>query len=100
MENPLTRREENICKAIEACRTLIKTLSDPSISPLEREAGHILAKALRIQVEALGLLENPEVQRFLEVQQETRPIVMVKRFPQDFPSVSESGLPAAAAAGH
>jgi hypothetical protein len=51
-------------------------------------------------VEALGLLENPEVQRFLEVQQETRPIVMVKRFPQDFPSVSESGLPAAAAAGH
>ncbi len=76
--------QTNINKAIEACRMLIKTLSNPHIQPLEREAGHVLARALRIQVEVLGLLENPEVQAFLYVQEATRPLYTVRRFPQDF----------------
>jgi hypothetical protein len=89
-------RESNILKAVEACRALIKTLCDPSISPLEREAGHILAQALRLQVEALGVLDNPDVKRFLEIEQ-TRPMVKVKRFPQDFQLRDDgAGLPASA----
>lgn len=84
MFDPNLDRASHITKAIDACRTLIKTLCDPTVPPLEREAGHILAKALRLQVEALGLLDDPEVKRFLVVQEETRPTKAVKRFPQDF----------------
>jgi|GEM_PF-7124794 len=76
--------EENVEKAIDACRMLIKTLSNPNLQPLEREAGYILAKALRVQVKSLGLLDAPEVQEFLELQEETRPTKPVMRYPQDF----------------
>jgi hypothetical protein len=77
-------RQTSINKAIVACRDLIRTLSNPHIQPLEREAGHVLARALRIQVEMLGLLDNPDVQAFLRVEEMTRPVVNVRRYPQDF----------------
>jgi hypothetical protein len=77
-------REANIAKAIEACRALIRSLSDPQRQPLEREAGYILAQALRLQVESLGLLENPDVREFLRVHDETRPTTPLRRFPDDF----------------
>lgn len=76
--------QTNITKAIEACRMLIRTLADPNVQPLEREAGHVLAQALRIQVEMLGLLDNPDVQAFMRVEEATRPVPTVRRFPQDF----------------
>jgi hypothetical protein len=77
-------RQVNIEKAIEACRVLIKTLSDPYLQPLEREAGYLLAKALRIQVEILGLLDHADVQEFIRWQDSQPPRLNVRRFPQDF----------------
>ena len=77
-------REANIAKAIEACRALIRSLSDPQRQPLEREAGYVLAQALRLQVESLGLLENPEVREFLRIHDQTRPTTPLRRFPDDF----------------
>ena len=85
-------REANIAKAIEACRALIRSLSDPHRQPLEREAGYVLAQALRLQVESLGLLDNPEVQEFLRLHDDTRPTTPVWRFPEDF----EDSAPASA----
>lgn len=75
---------QNMQKAIDACRLLIKTLSNPDISPLEREAGYVLAKALRMQLETMGILDNPDVKEFLRLQEETRPTVPVMRYPDDF----------------
>jgi len=77
-------REANIAKAIEACRALIRSLSDAHRQPLEREAGYVLPQALRIQVESLGLLENPDVREFLRIHDETRPTTPLRRFPEDF----------------
>jgi hypothetical protein len=79
-----TDRQVNIEKAIEACRVLIKTLSDPCLQPLEREAGYLLAKALRIQVEILGLLDHAEIQEFARWQDAHTPHLNIRRFPQDF----------------
>lgn len=76
--------QSNITKAIEACRTLIKTLSDPNKQPLEREAGYLLAQALRLQVESLGLLDQAEVQELIRLQESMRSKIKVRRFPEDF----------------
>jgi len=74
--------DENLKKAIEACRTLIKTLSNPYMQPLEREAGYTLAKALLMQVESLGLMDDPEIKQLSLLQKRLHP--PVRRFPQDF----------------
>jgi hypothetical protein len=58
----------HVQEIIEACRLLIKTLGDPNRLPLEREAGYLLAQALHLQVEKLGLLEAPELQEFLNLE--------------------------------
>jgi len=73
---------------IEACRLLIKTLGDSNRLPLEREAGYLLARALHLQVEKLGLLEAPELQEFLSLELFSRPPRPIRRFPQDFPDLS------------
>ncbi|HLA45033.1 MAG TPA: hypothetical protein VJZ27_16425 [Aggregatilineales bacterium] len=79
-------RDTNMQKAIEACRTLMKTLANPDVQPLEREAGYLLAQALHMQVENLGLIDNPEIQDFLNLAKGRRPASNVRRFPDDFPA--------------
>ncbi len=80
----LPPEEQNITKVIEACRLLIKRMSNPDLQPLEREAGYLLAQALRLQVEAMGLLNNPDVQDFLHAHEAQRRPLNVRRYPQDF----------------
>lgn len=82
--NATDSKEECLLKAIEGCRLLIESMLDPHKQPLEREAGFLLAKMLKLQVEALGLLDDPIVQEFLAIEEETRPHRVVYRFPDDF----------------
>lgn len=73
-----------INKALEACQTLTEALMNPHTSPLEREAGYLLGEALLLQISALGLQDDPVVQKFMNVWECSRPAVTVRRFPQDF----------------
>lgn len=71
-------------EAIKACRQLSDRLADPNRLPLERQANLILAQMLHMQIRELGLMENPDVQDFLQILYTSRRRITVKRFPQDF----------------
>lgn len=76
--------EKKVAKALEACRTLTQALINPHTQPLEREAGLLLGEALLIQIEALNIFNDPDVQRFINVWESSRQPIRVRRFPQDF----------------
>ncbi|MFP4321686.1 MAG: hypothetical protein ACLFTK_04465 [Anaerolineales bacterium] len=77
--------DPNIAKLIEACRMLMRRMSDANLQPLEREAGYVLGLAVRAKAEEMGLLDNPEVREFLRMHDAQRSEIRVRRYPQDFP---------------
>jgi hypothetical protein len=72
-------------KIVEACREVARHLTAAERQPLEREAAYTLGKMLHIQIMQQNLIDNPDIQEFLNVMKNApHRLSSVRRFPQDF----------------